>query len=112
MASSRRIDERWIGAIVLAPALLDIYRYFNPDARWATWTSRGVKMGSVAAGDEVDRAEASQPESATSYALGPERERHRAFDDDLAVDSGIAGEHAHAAAQPLHDHLNHDHMPG
>jgi hypothetical protein len=48
MASSRRIDERWIGAIVLAPALLDMYRYFNPDARWATWTSRGVKMGSVA----------------------------------------------------------------
>jgi len=47
MASSRRIDERWIGAIVLAPALLDMYRYFNPDARWATWTSRGVKMGSV-----------------------------------------------------------------
>ena len=48
MATSRRIDERWIGALVLAPALLDVYRYFNPDARWATWTSRGVKMGSVA----------------------------------------------------------------
>ncbi len=48
MASSRRIDERWIGVMVLAPALLDIYRYFSPDARWATWTSRGVKMGSVA----------------------------------------------------------------
>ena len=48
MASSRRINERWIGALVLAPALLDMYRYFNPDARWATWTSRGVKMGSVA----------------------------------------------------------------
>jgi hypothetical protein len=48
MASSRRIDERWIGAMVLGPALLDMYRYFNPDARWAMWTSRGVKMGSVA----------------------------------------------------------------
>ncbi|HUP40546.1 MAG TPA: hypothetical protein VM115_10535 [Vicinamibacterales bacterium] len=48
MALSRRISERWIGAIVLAPALLDMYRYFNPDARWATWTSRSVKMGSVA----------------------------------------------------------------
>lgn len=48
MAASRRIDERWIGAMVLAPAILDVYRYFNPDARWATWTSRGVKMGSVA----------------------------------------------------------------
>jgi len=48
MATSRRIDERWIGAMVLAPALLDVYRYFNPEARWAAWTSRGVKMGSVA----------------------------------------------------------------
>ncbi len=48
MAVSRRIGERWIGAMVLAPALLDLYRYFNPDAQWAAWTSRGVKMGSVA----------------------------------------------------------------
>jgi hypothetical protein len=47
MASSRRIDERWIGVMVLAPALLDVYRYFNPDAGWAAWTSRGVKMGTV-----------------------------------------------------------------
>ena len=48
MAASRRIDERWIGMLVLVPAVLDMYRYFNPDARWAAWTSRGVKMGSVA----------------------------------------------------------------
>jgi hypothetical protein len=48
MATSRRIDERWIGVMVLAPALLDVYRYFNPNAHWAAWTSRGVKMGSVA----------------------------------------------------------------
>ncbi len=48
MAASRRIDERWIGVLVLVPAVLDMYRYFNPDARWAAWTSRGVKMGSVA----------------------------------------------------------------
>jgi hypothetical protein len=48
MAYSRRIDERWIGALILAPALLDAYRYFHPGARWAAWTSRGVKMSSVA----------------------------------------------------------------
>jgi hypothetical protein len=48
MASSRRVNERWIGLMVLAPALLDTYRYFNPDARWAAWASRGTKMGSVA----------------------------------------------------------------
>jgi hypothetical protein len=48
MASSRRISERWIGVMVLAPALLDVYRYFNPDARWAAWASRSAKVGSVA----------------------------------------------------------------
>jgi hypothetical protein len=48
MAESIHINERWIGALILAPALLDTYRYFHPDARWASWTSRGVKMGSVA----------------------------------------------------------------
>jgi hypothetical protein len=41
------IDERVIGAIVLAPALLDAYRYFRPDSRTAAWLSRGVKVGSV-----------------------------------------------------------------
>jgi len=35
--------EPVIGLFVLAPALLDGYRYLNPDARWATWASRGVK---------------------------------------------------------------------
>ena len=47
MADSARIDERWIGALVLAPALLDTWRYFHPDAKWAAWASRGVKIGMV-----------------------------------------------------------------
>jgi len=47
MAASSRIDERWIGALVLAPALLDAWRYYHPDAKWAAWTSRGVKIGMV-----------------------------------------------------------------
>jgi hypothetical protein len=47
MADSSRLDERWIGAMLLAPALLDAWRYFHPDARWAAWTSRGVKVGMV-----------------------------------------------------------------
>jgi hypothetical protein len=42
-----RVDERLIGALILAPALLDAWRYFHPDARWAAWTSRGVKVGMV-----------------------------------------------------------------
>jgi len=48
IAESLKINERWLGALILAPALLDTYRYFHPGARWAAWTSRGVKMGSVA----------------------------------------------------------------
>jgi len=47
MAASSRIDERWIGALVLAPAVLDAWRYYHPDAKWAAWTSRGVKIGMV-----------------------------------------------------------------
>ena len=47
MAASARLDERWIGALVLAPAVLDAWRYYHPDARWAAWTSRGVKIGMV-----------------------------------------------------------------
>jgi hypothetical protein len=47
MAASIGVDERAIGALVLAPALLDAYRYFRPDARWAKWGSRSAKIGSV-----------------------------------------------------------------
>jgi hypothetical protein len=47
MADSSGIDERVIGGIVLAPALLDAYRYYQPHSRWAKWTSRAVKAGSV-----------------------------------------------------------------
>jgi len=47
MASSIRVDERVIGALIIAPAVLDAYRYFKPGSRWAAWTSRGVKVGSV-----------------------------------------------------------------
>ena len=48
MAQATRIDERWIGALVLTPAVLDGLRYLRPEWRWATWLSRGVKVGSVA----------------------------------------------------------------
>lgn len=47
MADAARMDERAIGALILAPAVLDTVRYFKPDARWATWASRGVKVGLV-----------------------------------------------------------------
>ena len=47
MAASIRVDERAIGAIVITPAILDAYRYFNPNSRWAKWASRTAKVGSV-----------------------------------------------------------------
>ena len=47
MAASSRLDERWIGALVLAPAVLDAWRFFHPGSKWAAWTSRGVKIGMV-----------------------------------------------------------------
>jgi hypothetical protein len=47
IADSVGIDERAIGALILAPAALDAIRYYNPDARWAKWASRAVKVGSV-----------------------------------------------------------------
>jgi len=47
IASAARIDERWVSAMVLAPAALDAWRYFHPHAKWAAWTSRGAKIGMV-----------------------------------------------------------------
>jgi hypothetical protein len=41
------VDERVIGAIVLAPAILDGWRYVDPDARVVKWASRAAKIGSV-----------------------------------------------------------------
>ena len=47
MAASIGADERAIGVVILAPAVFDAIRYFNPDARWAKWASRAAKVGSV-----------------------------------------------------------------
>jgi hypothetical protein len=47
MAASLGIDERWVGVMILVPAVLDVVRYFRPDARWAAWSSRGAKIGMV-----------------------------------------------------------------
>lgn len=47
IAASSRIDERVIGALVMAPAMLDAWRYWHPGGRWAARASRGVKIGMV-----------------------------------------------------------------
>ena len=41
------VAEPAIGAFVIAPALLDAYRYFRPDSKWAKWASRAAKIGGV-----------------------------------------------------------------
>lgn len=47
MAEAGRMPEPVVGALVLAPALLDAWRYYHPESKWAAWTSRGVKAGLV-----------------------------------------------------------------
>ena len=47
MADALGVKEPYIGLLILAPAILDTVRYFHPDARWATWGSRGAKMFGV-----------------------------------------------------------------
>lgn len=47
IADALGVNERWIGLLILAPAALDAWRYFRPDARAPVWLSRGVKAGAV-----------------------------------------------------------------
>ena len=47
MADALGVKEPYIGLLILAPAILDTVRYFHPEARWATWGSRGAKMFGV-----------------------------------------------------------------
>jgi|GEM_PF-3525065 len=47
MAHGLGVNERWVGVAILVPAALDLYRSFHPNVPWATWTSRGVKIGFV-----------------------------------------------------------------
>ena len=47
MAAALGTDERWMGALILAPAVLDAWRYFDPDAEAPVWVSRAIKLGAV-----------------------------------------------------------------
>ena len=47
MSRSLGIDEAWVGAMLITPAILDAWRYQKPNAKWAKWASRGVKLGMV-----------------------------------------------------------------
>ena len=45
MAVSAGIAEPWIGATILAPAVLDGARYYRPRSRGLRWASRAAKIG-------------------------------------------------------------------
>ena len=47
MAVNAAMREPWIGAWVLAPAVLDAARYFRRDEAWLRWMSRAAKVGGV-----------------------------------------------------------------
>jgi hypothetical protein len=47
MSAELRVSERWVGGLILAPALLDAWRYLHPESKWAVWLSRGIKIGGV-----------------------------------------------------------------
>lgn len=47
MAEALDVGEPWVGAMILAPAVLDTWRYIRPESRWAAWTSRALKVGAV-----------------------------------------------------------------
>jgi hypothetical protein len=44
MAVSARVGEPWIGGVVVAPAVLDVARYYKPQLRWLRWASRASKV--------------------------------------------------------------------
>jgi hypothetical protein len=45
IADATRSNERLIGALVLAPAVFDAWRYFRPGSRTAKWGARLAKAG-------------------------------------------------------------------
>jgi hypothetical protein len=48
MADALGWKEPYVGVLILVPAVLDMVRYYHPDAKWAVWGSRGAKVFSVA----------------------------------------------------------------
>jgi hypothetical protein len=47
MAAALHWKEPYVGLLILAPAILDAVRYYQPHAKWAEWGSRGAKVTGV-----------------------------------------------------------------
>jgi hypothetical protein len=41
------VNERLVGTLIIAPAVLDAYRYYDPQAAWVKWASRAAKAATV-----------------------------------------------------------------
>jgi hypothetical protein len=44
MADSLGVQEPWMGAMLIVPAVCDVWRYFDPDSVWARRLSRASKV--------------------------------------------------------------------
>lgn len=47
MAGALRVNESWVGALVMAPAVFDTWRYMRPRAAFPRWASRAAKVATV-----------------------------------------------------------------
>jgi hypothetical protein len=47
MAAALHWKEPFVGLLILAPAILDTVRFYQPHAKWAAWGSRGAKITGV-----------------------------------------------------------------
>lgn len=47
MADALGWKEPYVGLLILIPAVLDAFRFYHPEARWAAWGSRASKVGGV-----------------------------------------------------------------
>jgi hypothetical protein len=47
MAAAVDIPEPVVGTLLLIPAVCDVWRYLDPDARWPRWVSRAAKIGLI-----------------------------------------------------------------
>src|SRR5262245_17578553 len=47
MAGALRVNESWVGALVMAPAVFDTWRYMRPHAAFPRWASRAAKVATV-----------------------------------------------------------------
>jgi hypothetical protein len=48
IAVGARLREPTVGVLILAPAALDVWRYYHPGQPAAVWVSRGIKIGLLA----------------------------------------------------------------